>query len=42
MDPAVIEKDMVYSGGGSSDALTYMSPGKIRLVNGAKMVRVRK
>ena len=42
MDPAVLEKDMVYSGGGSNDALTYMSPEKMRLINGAKMVRVRK
>ena len=42
IDPVVLEKDMVYSGGGSSYALTYMSPEEMRLVNGAKIVRVRK
>jgi prolyl-tRNA editing enzyme YbaK/EbsC (Cys-tRNA(Pro) deacylase) len=42
MDPAVLEKEMVFSGGGSSDALTYMSTEEMRRVNGAKLVRVRR
>ena len=42
MDPTVLEREMVYSGGGSSNALTYMSTEEIRRVNGAQLVRVRK
>jgi len=42
MDPKVLEKEKVYSGGGSGNALTYMSTEEIRRVNGAQVARVRK
>lgn len=41
MDPKVFEKLKVYSGGGSEQALTYMSPVEIQRVNGAAVARVR-
>ncbi len=41
MDPKVLEKEKVYSGGGSSNALTYMSTEEMRRVNGAKVARLR-
>ena len=41
MDPKVLEKEKVYSGGGSSTALTYMSTEEMRRVNGAKVARLR-
>ncbi len=41
MDPKVLEKEKVYSGGGSGNALAYMSTEEMRRVNGAKVARVR-
>ena len=41
IDPKVLEKDKVYSGGGSEMALTLMSPEEMQRVNGAKVARVR-
>ena len=42
MDPRVLEKEKVYSGGGSGNALTYMSTEEMKRVNGATVARVRK
>ncbi len=42
VDPKVLEKEKVYSGGGSGDALTYMSTEEIKRVSGAHVARVRK
>ena len=41
MDPKVLEKKEVYSGGGSEYALTLMSPEEMRRANGALVARVR-
>lgn len=41
MDPKVLEKEKVYSGGGSEQALTLMSPEDMQRANGAKIARVR-
>jgi len=41
MDPKVLEKEKVYSGGGSTKALTYMSTEEMQRVNGAKVARLR-
>jgi Cys-tRNA(Pro)/Cys-tRNA(Cys) deacylase len=41
MDPKVLEKEKVYSGGGSSNALTYMSTEEMQRVNGAKVASLR-
>jgi Cys-tRNA(Pro)/Cys-tRNA(Cys) deacylase len=41
MDPKVLEKEKVYSGGGSDQALTLMSPEEMKRANGAKVARVR-
>lgn len=41
MDPKVLEKENVYSGGGSEQALTLMAPVEMQRANGAKVVRVR-
>jgi Cys-tRNA(Pro)/Cys-tRNA(Cys) deacylase len=41
MDPKVLEKGKVYSGGGSTTALTYMSTEEMQRVNGAKVARLR-
>jgi len=41
MDPKVLEKEKVYSGGGSGNALTYMSTEEMHRVNGAKVARLR-
>jgi prolyl-tRNA editing enzyme YbaK/EbsC (Cys-tRNA(Pro) deacylase) len=42
IDPKVLEKDKVYSGGGSEEALTLMNPEEMQRVNGALIARVRK
>ncbi len=42
MDPRVLEKERVYSGGGSGNALTYMSTEEMKQVSGAQVARVRK
>ena len=41
IDPKVMEKAKVYSGGGSEQALTLMSPEEMKRANGAKIDRVR-
>lgn len=41
IDPKVLEKEKVYSGGGSEQALTLMSPEEMQRVNGATIARVR-
>lgn len=41
MDPKVLEKEKVYSGGGSTNALTHMSTEEMQRVNGAKVARLR-
>lgn len=42
MDPKVLEKEKVYSGGGSGNALTYMSTEEMQRVNDAQISRLRK
>ena len=42
MDPMVLEKEKVYSGGGSGNALTYMSTKEMKRVSCAQVARVRK
>ena len=41
MDSKVLEKEKVYSGGGSTNALTYMTTEEMLRVNGAKVARLR-
>ena len=41
MDPKVLEKEKVYSGGGGSTSLTLMSTNEMKRVNGAKVARLR-
>ena len=41
MDPKVLEKEKVYSGGGSTTALTFMCTEEMQRVNGAKVARLR-
>lgn len=41
MDPKLMEKKQVYSGGGSDQALTLMSPQEMRRANNAKIARIR-
>jgi len=41
IDPKVMEKAKVYSGGGSEQALTLISPEEMKRANGAKIARVR-
>ncbi len=41
MDSKVLEKEKVYSGGGSTNALTYMSTEEMLSVNNAKVARLR-
>jgi Cys-tRNA(Pro)/Cys-tRNA(Cys) deacylase len=42
VDPRVMEKELVYLGGGSDYALVRMSPRELVRVNGGRVVRVRK
>lgn len=42
MDPKVLEKEKAYSGGGSGNALTFMSTEEMKRVNRAQIARVRK
>jgi Cys-tRNA(Pro)/Cys-tRNA(Cys) deacylase len=42
MDPRVMERDLVYSGGGSDTALMHMAPREMLRANDGKVVRVRK
>jgi len=42
VDPRVMEKEVVYLGGGSDCALVRMSPRELVRANGGRVVRVRK
>jgi Cys-tRNA(Pro)/Cys-tRNA(Cys) deacylase len=42
IDPRVFEKAIVYSGGGSEQALVRSTPQELQRVNGAQIVRVRR
>jgi Cys-tRNA(Pro)/Cys-tRNA(Cys) deacylase len=42
VDPRVLEKELVYLGGGSERSLVRMSPRELIRVNGGRVVRVRK
>jgi prolyl-tRNA editing enzyme YbaK/EbsC (Cys-tRNA(Pro) deacylase) len=41
MDPKVLEKKKVYSGGGSEQALILMAPEDMQRANAATVARVR-
>lgn len=42
VDPTVMERDHIYTGGGSSQALVVITPAELIRVNGASVARVRK
>lgn len=42
VDPRVLEKELVYLGGGSERSLVRMSPQELVRANGGKVARVRK
>ncbi len=42
IDPRVMEKEVVYSGGGSENSLVKISPKELLRANGGTVVRVRK
>ncbi|MBI5388804.1 hypothetical protein HZB01_00315 [Candidatus Woesearchaeota archaeon] len=42
MDPRVMEKEVVYSGGGSDHSLVKMTPKHMQEINHAAIMRVRK
>ena len=42
LDPKVMEKEVVYAGGGTPNALIKISPVEIQKANNAQIVRVRK
>jgi len=42
IDPKVMEKRMVYVGGGCSNAIVRIDPREIRRINGGTIARVRK
>ena len=42
IDPRVMQKDKVYTGGGSETALVRVSPQALLRANGGRVVRVRK
>ncbi len=42
IDPRVMEKEVVYSGGGSEHALIKIAPGELQRVNAGRVVRIRK
>ena len=42
VDPRVLEKELVYLGGGSECSLVKMSPHELVKANGGKIVRVRR
>jgi prolyl-tRNA editing enzyme YbaK/EbsC (Cys-tRNA(Pro) deacylase) len=42
MDPKVMEKEIVYSGGGSEKSLIKIPPRGMQKANNAQIVRVRK
>jgi Cys-tRNA(Pro)/Cys-tRNA(Cys) deacylase len=42
IDPRVIERDVVYSGGGSPNSLVKIAPGILAAANGGAIARIRK
>lgn len=42
IDPKVIEKEIVYSGGGSENSLIRIDPKELQKTNDGKIVRIRK
>ena len=42
IDPKVMEKDYVYSGGGSQNSLIKISPVELQKVNQGQIIRIRK
>ncbi|MFY9189458.1 MAG: YbaK/EbsC family protein [bacterium] len=42
IDPKVLEKDVVYTGGGSDNSLVRIAPDKLIAANNGTIVRVRK
>lgn len=42
IDPKVMEKGTVYTGGGSENSLVRISPAEMRRINGGSIVRIRK
>lgn len=42
IDPRVLEKDLIYTGGGSANALIKISTPELQRVNGGLVARIRK
>lgn len=42
IDPRVLEKDVVYTGGGSENSLVRIAPDKLIAANNGKVVRIRR
>lgn len=42
IDPKVMERDFVYTGGGSTNSLVKISPGELARLNKGEIVRIRK
>jgi Cys-tRNA(Pro)/Cys-tRNA(Cys) deacylase len=42
IDPRVLEREVVYAGGGSESALIRIAPGELQRANGGTVTRVRK
>ncbi|MGI6129635.1 MAG: aminoacyl-tRNA deacylase [bacterium] len=42
IDPRVLEKDVVYTGGGSENTLVRIAPDKLVAANNGKVARIRK
>jgi prolyl-tRNA editing enzyme YbaK/EbsC (Cys-tRNA(Pro) deacylase) len=42
IDPKVMEKEMVYSGGGSENSLVFIDPRELHQANHGQIVRIRK
>jgi len=42
IDPKVMDKEVVYSGGGSPNSLVKITPAQIAAANGGTVVRIRK
>jgi prolyl-tRNA editing enzyme YbaK/EbsC (Cys-tRNA(Pro) deacylase) len=42
IDPKVMEKEMVYSGGGSENSLVKISPQELQRANQGQIIKIRK
>ena len=42
VDPRVLEREFVYTGGGSETSLVKISPGEMLRVNSGEVTRIRK